>query len=96
MAEHWFEPMASHMGRAYLRYSFTKGTMQEVDFLMRHLDLRPGQRVLDVGCGPGRHAHELARRGVVVHGIDISQEFITSRLKMPWKGQPLSDSMLVR
>ncbi len=76
MAEHWFEPMASHMGRAYLRYSFTKGTMQEVDFLMRHLDLRPGQRVLDVGCGPGRHAHELARRGVVVHGIDISQEFI--------------------
>ena len=76
MAEHWFEPMASHMGRAYLRYSFTKGTMQEVDFLMRHLDLRPGQRVLDVGCGPGRHAHELARRGVLVHGIDISQEFI--------------------
>ena len=76
MDEHWFEPMASHMGRAYLRYSFTKGTMQEVVFLMRHLDLHPGQRVLDVGCGPGRHAHELARRGVVVHGIDISQEFI--------------------
>ena len=32
--------------------------------------------VLDVGCGPGRHAHELARRGMVVHGIDISQRFI--------------------
>jgi 2-polyprenyl-3-methyl-5-hydroxy-6-metoxy-1,4-benzoquinol methylase len=32
--------------------------------------------VLDVGCGPGRHAHELARRGIVVHGIDISQRFI--------------------
>jgi cyclopropane fatty-acyl-phospholipid synthase-like methyltransferase len=64
------------MGRAYLRYSFTKGTAQEIDFLMSHLNLRPGQRVLDVGCGPGRHAHELARRGVVVHGIDISNEFI--------------------
>jgi cyclopropane fatty-acyl-phospholipid synthase-like methyltransferase len=76
MVDHWFEPMASHMGRAYLRYSFTKGTIQEVDFLMSHLELRPGQRVLDVGCGPGRHAHELARRGVVVHGVDISQEFI--------------------
>jgi cyclopropane fatty-acyl-phospholipid synthase-like methyltransferase len=76
MTDHWFEPMASHMGRAYLRYSFTKGTVQEIDFLMKHLDLKPGQRVLDVGCGPGRHAHELARRGVLVHGIDISQDFI--------------------
>ncbi|MSV57201.1 MAG: methyltransferase domain-containing protein [Actinobacteria bacterium] len=64
------------MGRAYLRYSFTKGTVQEIDFLMKHLDLKPGHRVLDVGCGPGRHAHELARRGVAVHGIDISQDFI--------------------
>lgn len=76
MVDHWFEPMASHLGRTYLRYSFTKGTVQEVDFLMQHLNLQPGQRVLDVGCGPGRHAHELARRGVVVHGIDISHDFI--------------------
>ena len=36
----------------------------------------PGTRVLDVGCGPGRHAHELARRGIVVHGIDIAQTFV--------------------
>ncbi len=74
--EHWFEPIADHMGAAYLRYSFTKGTRQEVDFLMGALGLEPGQRVLDVGCGPGRHAHELARRGLVVHGIDISERFI--------------------
>jgi SAM-dependent methyltransferase len=33
-------------------------------------------RVLDVGCGPGRHAHELARRGIEVHGVDISERFI--------------------
>ena len=33
-------------------------------------------RVLDVGCGPGRHALELARRGIEVVGIDISQTFI--------------------
>ena len=32
--------------------------------------------MLDVGCGPGRHAHELARRGIVVHGIDISARFV--------------------
>ena len=73
---HWFEPVAEHLGAAYLRYSFTKGTVQEVDFLMGELALAPGMRVLDVGCGPGRHAHELARRGVTVHGIDISQRFV--------------------
>ena len=73
---HWFEPMADHMGPAYLRYSFTKGTDQEVAFLRDALVLRDGMRVLDVGCGPGRHAHALAAVGLVVHGIDISQTFV--------------------
>lgn len=76
MSDHWFEPIAEHLGAAYLRYSFTKGTVQEVDVLVELLGLQPGQRVLDVGCGPGRHAHELARRGLVVHGVDISARFI--------------------
>lgn len=74
--DHWFEGVADHLGKAYLRYSFTKGTRQEVDFLVDALHLEPGQRILDVGCGPGRHSHELARRGFVVHGIDISQTFV--------------------
>ena len=74
--QHWFEPIAEHLGSAYLRYSFTKGTTQEVDFVVETLDLKPGDRVLDVGCGPGRHAHEMARRGLVVHGVDISQRFV--------------------
>lgn len=74
--QHWFEPIAEHMGEAYLRYSFTKGTRQEIDFLWETLGLQPGMRVLDVGCGPGRHAYELAKRGVEVHGIDISETFV--------------------
>ena len=73
---HWFEAAADHLGPAYLRYSFTRGTVQEVDFLVEALRLEPGERVLDVGCGPGRHAHELARRGIVVHGIDIAARFV--------------------
>jgi SAM-dependent methyltransferase len=73
---HWFEPIAEHLGAAYLRYSFTMGTRQEVDHVVRALELKPGERVLDVGCGPGRHAHELARRGIRVHGVDISARFV--------------------
>ncbi len=74
--DHWFEDLADHMGGAYLRYSFTKGTVQEVDHIVGALELRAGDRVLDVGCGPGRHAYELAGRGILVHGIDISERFI--------------------
>lgn len=78
---HWFEGLADHMGPAYLRYSFTKGTSQEVDFLATTLGLDTSggfgsTRLLDVGCGPGRHALEFARRGVRVHGVDISETFI--------------------
>lgn len=36
----------------------------------------PGGAVLDAGCGTGRYASELARRGYVVHGIDLSPELI--------------------
>lgn len=81
---HWFEDLADHLGGAYLRYSFTKGTEQEVDFLVDRLSLTPGDRVLDVGCGPGRHAHVLGRRGFEVVGIDISERFVAfAREKTP-------------
>jgi SAM-dependent methyltransferase len=75
-ADHWFEPVADHLGPAYLRYSFTKGTTNETAFLVATLGLAPGDRVLDVGCGPGRHAYELARLGMQVHGVDISRRFV--------------------
>ena len=74
--DHWFEDLADHMGTAYDRYAHTKGTVQEVDHVVGALDLAPGDRVLDVGCGTGRHAIELARRGIDVHGVDISQRFV--------------------
>ena len=74
--EHWFEGLADHMGPAYLRYSFTKGTTKEIDALVERLGIEPGIRILDVGCGPGRHANELGRRGFAVHGVDISRTFV--------------------
>lgn len=76
MQRHWFEDLADHMGAGYLRYSFTRGTEQEVAFLIDVLGLKPGDRVLDVGCGPGRHANALASAGMTVTGIDISLRFV--------------------
>jgi len=72
----WWVPLARHLGDAYLQYAFTAGTQQEVDFIAETLGATPGERLLDVGCGPGRHAVEFARRGLQVLGIDISPEFV--------------------
>jgi SAM-dependent methyltransferase len=35
-----------------------------------------GGPVLDVGCGPGRHLHALARRGVFALGVDLSADAV--------------------
>ncbi|KAA9357326.1 class I SAM-dependent methyltransferase [Larkinella humicola] len=51
-------------------------TELECDFLHDTLDVQPGGRVLDIFCGHGRHALELARMGYSVTGVDISTESI--------------------
>jgi len=56
----------------YLENCFTKNTVAEVDFLIEALELAASTSVLDVGCGAGRHAIELARRGYRVTGVDLS------------------------
>jgi len=73
---HWFDAVADFLGPAYLRNAFTKGTEQEVEFLIDALALEPGMRVLDVGCGPGRHALAFARRGYDAIGVDHSAAFV--------------------
>jgi SAM-dependent methyltransferase len=79
----WFNEIAKFLGKTYWApgtgrvMAFTKGTEQEVGFLVDALGLEAGERVLDVGCGPGRHALALARRGIDVAGVDLSEDFIT-------------------
>lgn len=45
--------------------------------LVRHLGLQPGDRVLDIGCGRGRHAVCLHEHGLEVDAFDISPACIT-------------------
>ena len=49
---------------------------EEVDRIESLLQLKPPMRVLDVGCGTGRHALELGRRGYRVVGIDVAQSYL--------------------
>ncbi len=46
--------------------------MLTVDF--NRLGVRPGDRVLDVGCGTGRHAFEALRRGARVAALDLGRD----------------------
>ena len=55
---------------------------------MEALGLGPGTRVLDVGCGPGRHSLALAARGIEVVGVDISQRFVDLATAATPPGQP--------
>ncbi|MDD5627596.1 MAG: class I SAM-dependent methyltransferase [Elusimicrobia bacterium] len=51
---------------------FTKNTAREIPFIVKELGLRPGRKILDIGCGTGRHSVELATRGFAVTGLDLS------------------------
>ncbi len=51
---------------------FAQHTIAEIDFLLAMFPIPKGARILDVGCGTGRHSVELARRGFRVTGIDLS------------------------
>ncbi len=53
-------------------------TNTEIDFLLAQTQSTPGHLILDVGCGPGRHSIELARRGYRVVGIDPSEAMIVA------------------
>ena len=55
---------------------FVQNTANEVEFLLEELRLAPGARILDVGCGTGRHAIPLAQRGYAVTGLDLSSEML--------------------
>jgi SAM-dependent methyltransferase len=64
----WFGPGYLALYDEYL----AERTPVEIDRLEALLALRPPRRILDLPCGQGRHAIELARRGYDVTGADLS------------------------
>ncbi len=69
----WYEELFDNYAKTYDQESFTLGTLGEVEFLEKELNYDRTQRILDIGCGTGRHAIELAKRGYKVTGVDLSE-----------------------
>lgn len=69
----WFErAFNANYLECYSQFEEEAVYQADCDFLVKQLRLTPGERVLDHCCGAGRHSLELARRGHLVTGLDIS------------------------
>lgn len=65
----------------YMGECFVKNTVAEIDFVIEETGIKPGARVLDIGCGTGRHSVELAKRGYRVTGVDLSPGMLAQARK---------------
>jgi ubiquinone/menaquinone biosynthesis C-methylase UbiE len=98
--ENWWETFFTGLTVDFWRAVMTpEMTKAEADFFEKRLDVRPGGRLLDVPCGDGRLALELARRGYRVTGVDISEDFLAAArdsaeragLSIEWRRSDMRD-----
>ncbi len=68
----WYESLFENYGRKYDKECFVQGTLGECDFIEQELAYDKSLKIIDVGCGTGRHSIELTKRGYNVTGIDLS------------------------
>jgi ubiquinone/menaquinone biosynthesis C-methylase UbiE len=69
----WYEKLFENYAEKYDKECFTQGTIGECDFIEQELGYNKSLKILDVGCGTGRHSIELAKREYNVTGIDLSE-----------------------
>jgi SAM-dependent methyltransferase len=76
-SESWWERF---YGEDYLRiyapFLSAEKTAQEVQDIQLLLNLPRGSRILDLGCGYGRHALPLTQRDYQVTGLDLSEKLL--------------------
>ena len=72
--KHWFD--SSFYRRLYANRD-EKEAAGFAEELMKELQPTPGSRILDLGCGNGRHSKYLASKGFHVTGLDLASSSIT-------------------
>ncbi len=77
----WYESLFDNYGEQYDSECFAQGTIGECDFIETELAYNKQLKILDVGCGTGRHSIELSKRGYNVTGIDLSDNLLEKARK---------------
>jgi len=72
----WYEMLFENYGQKYDSESFVQGTTGECDFIEQEIGFNKSIRILDIGCGTGRHSIELTKRGYTITGIDLSDSML--------------------
>ena len=69
----WYESLFENYARTYDSEIYTQGTIGECDFIEKEINYDKSLKIVDIGCGTGRHSIELTKRGYKVIGIDLSE-----------------------
>ena len=85
----WYEFLFENYDKKYDNENFTQGTIGECDFIEKEINFNKSQKIIDIGCGTGRHSIELTKRGYKVTGIDLSESQL-ERAKEKAKDQNLN------
>ena len=56
--------------------SWVEDTQNQVDFIIKILELKGNEKILDLACGFGRHSLYLSKIGYAVTGVDITKDYI--------------------
>ena len=68
----WFD----HISKDYDKANSLITVKNEINQIEKELSLKAGDSILDIGCGTGNHAIELAQKGYNVTALDVSPEMI--------------------
>lgn len=69
----WYEELFENYAHKYDKECFVQGTVGECDFIEQEIKEDKSLKIIDIGCGTGRHAIELTKRGYKVTGVDLSE-----------------------
>lgn len=72
----WYETLFENYGEKYDNESFAQGTIGECNFIEKEINHNKSLKIIDIGCGTGRHAIELSKRGYSMTGIDLSESLL--------------------
>ena len=92
----WLDPTMTYSSARFAAGDDLQAAqLRKVQLLLDRLQLKPGDRLLEIGCGWGTLAIEAAKRGAMVTGLTLSTEqkaFADRRIA----GEGLSDRIVIR